>query len=464
MVAERSARSGAILIDRLASLAGGKELLELAAGRRDVELVGGAVRDLLLEREPRELDVVVGGAALELATALARRLGGEARAHERFGTALVLAPGVRIDVATRRAESYARAGALPEVRRGSGEEDLLRRDFTVNAIALPLDGAARGELRAAPSAFEDVELRRLRVLHDQSFLDDPTRILRLHRYAARLSFEIEGETAALAAAALAGGALATVSPARIGAELRLALAERDVLATLAQLNAGGVLAKLAPPALRLRADEAATGVRADEAAPALRFRADILTAALSLLPGDGEPGLLALASMLLGCERAAIRPLLDAWALPAAERDVVEHAATRAEELERVLAETGRPSQIVAALAGAPIESVALAGGLAVAGRQAARCEAARRAGRQAARVGQEAGGPGQVHARAGGFLERLRHVRLQIGGEDLIAAGVEPGPAIGRALRRALALRLDGELGPARADELAAALEEARR
>ncbi len=109
--------------------------------------------------------------------------GADANEHERFGTALVEWDGGRIDVATRRAESYPAPGALPEVRAGTEQEDLERRDFTVNAIAVRLGGERRGEVRAVPDALGDLEHGRLRVLHEQSFTDDPTRLLRMARYA-----------------------------------------------------------------------------------------------------------------------------------------------------------------------------------------------------------------------------------------------------------------------------------------
>ncbi|HEY2571997.1 MAG TPA: hypothetical protein VGI27_11005, partial [Solirubrobacteraceae bacterium] len=134
--------SGTAVLERLRELPGGSELLELAEACEDVELVGGAVRDLLLGKDPRELDVVVGGAASDFAEKIASifdgRLaaGGVRRvvdAHERFGTASVRLQDGRIDVAARRAESYAAPGALPDVRAGTPEEDLQRRDFTVNA-------------------------------------------------------------------------------------------------------------------------------------------------------------------------------------------------------------------------------------------------------------------------------------------------------------------------------------------
>ena len=180
-----------------------------------VWVVGGAVRDVLLGREPRELDLLVEGDA----GAVARRLGqpdGRPRALRH------LHGRRRRTSATTRREIYARAGALPEVALGATvEEDLARRDFTVNALAVRL---ADGHGVAWPGALEDLEAGVLRVLHEHSFEDDPTRLLRMARYAARLGFAPEPATDALAAAAMADGGLATVSGSRIGAEVRLALA------------------------------------------------------------------------------------------------------------------------------------------------------------------------------------------------------------------------------------------------
>ncbi|HYB24907.1 MAG TPA: hypothetical protein VED41_13980, partial [Solirubrobacteraceae bacterium] len=218
---------GEEVLRALATRPGGPQLLALCEQREDVALVGGAVRDLLLGRAPRELDVVAGADAATLARQLADRLGARVSTHERFGTALVEWEAGRIDLATRRAESYAAPGALPEVRPGSVQEDLARRDFTVNAIAVALGGGQRGTLDSAEHALDDLASGRLRVLHERSFIDDPTRLWRLARYRARLRFQAEARTAQLAGAAVAAGALATVSGARVGAELRLALGEAD---------------------------------------------------------------------------------------------------------------------------------------------------------------------------------------------------------------------------------------------
>ncbi len=425
---------GPALLARLPELPGGRELLELAAGREDVELVGGAVRDLALGRVPRELDVVVGRDAHAFARELAARLGTLAGAHhDRFGTALVLweADGAerRIDVATRRAEHYPAPGALPEVGEGTPQQDLDRRDFTINAIALPLSGPAAGTLRAVNEhALADLAEARLRVLHDRSFIDDPTRLLRLARYSARLGFEIEPRTAELAAQAVSGRALDTVSGARIGAELRLALAEADAFATLVAMDQLGLLRALDPR---------------------LRFDAQLAREALGLLrrglDGDGgRPDLLLLAALLRpmvhdledDAEDAAYA-LLDALEFPAADRDLALGSAIDADALAEELGGAETPSQIRDAASQAAPESVALAGAWAL----------------------HEWEFSDVIYA-AEEWLSRLRHVRLQITGEDLLAAGIPEGPEIGRRLEAALALKLDDELDEGREAELKAALE----
>ena len=199
--------------------------------------------------------------------------------HERFQTALVRWTSGEIDIAMRRRETYTVPGALPEVAPGSAQQDLERRDFTVNALAVTLAGEHVGELRSVGGTLDDLAARRLRVLHDASFSDDPTRILRLVRYAARLDFEIEPHTAELLHAALSAGALQTVSGQRLGAELRLALSEAEPLEPLAELERLGVLRAWQPD---------------------VSFDEPLARAALKILPRDGSPRMLLAASLLLG--------------------------------------------------------------------------------------------------------------------------------------------------------------------
>ncbi len=403
----------------LAELAGGPQLLELGGSEPAAALVGGAVRDLLLGAPPRELDVVVQRDAALFAERLSALIGEragdapEVTAHERFGTAAVEWRGGRVDVAERRAESYPSPGALPEVRPGNVLEDLQRRDFTVNAISVTLAGPGAGRLSAVEHALEDLAARRLRVMHEESFIDDPTRLMRLARYAARLRFDAEPRTAELARRALGAGAVRTLSPARAGSELRLALAEAGAADSLARMQAMGLLAAIDP---------------------ILAFEPSVAEDALKLLPADGRADVLMLSCLLPRSRAEAGRMLiaLEALEVPAGERDEAIAAAAGAEDLARRLRDAARPSELLRAARASGPEAVALAG----------------------AAAGPDARGAAER------WLGGLRDVRLSISGDDLLSAGVARGPEIGRRLDLALERRLDGEIGDGPEAELAAALE----
>jgi len=187
-----------------------------AASSTPVYLVGGAVRDLLLGRGRADIDLVVVGDA----GALAAGLGAEPVEHERFATAKALLDSHEVDIATARAETYSAPGALPDVEpAGDVETDLRRRDFTINAMAVPL--AEPGRLIDPYGGLPDLEAGLLRTLHPGSLEDDPTRALRAARYAARYDFEPEAETARQ----LRDADLETVSADRRRAELLLIAAE-----------------------------------------------------------------------------------------------------------------------------------------------------------------------------------------------------------------------------------------------
>ncbi len=180
------------LLQRMIALPAAAPLRAALAGEeRDVYLVGGAVRDLARGEAPGELDLLV----LQDPAALAMALAGDGphtlRSHPRFGTATVIRDGFAYDVARARTETYDRPGALPSVAPADVATDLRRRDFTVNAIALALKQTRGGQLLAVAGGLDDLESETLRILHPESFRDDPTRLLRLARYAARLGFAIE---------------------------------------------------------------------------------------------------------------------------------------------------------------------------------------------------------------------------------------------------------------------------------
>jgi tRNA nucleotidyltransferase (CCA-adding enzyme) len=298
--------------------------------RPSVFLVGGAVRDLLLEREPLDLDLAVDGYLGELT----QRLEGTPEIHDRFRTATLAHDGVRYDIAQTRAERYAEPGALPEVRPAAILEDLQRRDFTVNAMALGLTGPQAGELITVDGALRDLEARRLAVLHDQSFKDDPTRMLRLARYAARLEFTIAPHTRELAEAAIADAALATVSGPRIGNELRLLAAESDPVTAFAALSELGLDGAI------------------DKSLAFGKEHQQLARAALAELPADGSPAIVVLGVALLGSEPGTAAALLDRLEFTAADRDAILDV-TAASRLNEALETASKGSEIARAVGNA---------------------------------------------------------------------------------------------------------------
>lgn len=220
-------------------------------------VVGGAVRDAAAGRPVRDLDLAIVGPPAPFARAVARALGARLTLEPRFRTAALHLPvGTRIDLAMLRAEAYARPGALPQVRPARTiEADLARRDFTVNALALGVAGARRGEIVDPFDGLDDLRRGVLRVLHPASFRDDPTRLWRGARFAARLRLRPEAATAALIAEG--GRWLATLSATRLWAEWAQLAAEPRAAAVLRLLDGWGVLPATAPgwhlPAPSLRA-------------------------------------------------------------------------------------------------------------------------------------------------------------------------------------------------------------------
>jgi tRNA nucleotidyltransferase (CCA-adding enzyme) len=350
------------------------DAVRAVAGDEPVYLVGGAVRDLLLGRDRADVDLVVIGDA----AGLAARLGAEPVEHERFATAKVELDGHELDIATARKERYAHPGALPDVTpAGEIESDLRRRDFTINAMALPLGDEP--ELIDPHGGRADLDAGLLRVLHGRSLQDDPTRALRAARYAARFGFEPEADTAGQ----LREADLGTVSAERREADL-----------------------------LRLAREPAA--------------------------PRGFE--------------------LLAEWGLVKLRRD----GAALAERVGELL--VSPPWQGFA-----PLDRVVLAAAVGPLGREEALAAASPAKPSDAVEIAEHAGPVELVLGRALGavwldrYLTEWREVALEIDGEDLIAAGVPQGPALGRGLAEALRRKLEGEIS-GRKQELAVALEAARR
>ncbi|HLM08502.1 MAG TPA: hypothetical protein VK307_02245 [Thermoleophilaceae bacterium] len=396
------------LRERVRRVPGMDRLLPALEGLPPAYLVGGGVRDLLRGADPVDIDIAVEGDARSAARAVADRLGSGAREYERFGTATVESAEGIYNFASTRRESYDSPGELPRVSPASLDDDLRRRDFSINAMALGLTGDDLGHLYDPCGGVDDMDRGVLRVLHEKSFLDDPTRLLRAVRYAARLGFELDRETERLAREAVAADALSTVSGARIRDELMDLLRETDAPADIERMRDleihSGLHPELDPdPELVASAALGAAAIGADRAVSALAALVESAPEELDLWLADLH--------------------------LQANERDAASRAARVAPRIAMTLRKREHsPSDLRELLAREPLEALALALALRA---------------------------PSDPILR---WVTDLRGVTLDISGDDLLAAGVSEGPAVGRALDETLRRKLDG-LVSGRDDELETAL-----
>jgi tRNA nucleotidyltransferase (CCA-adding enzyme) len=396
---------------RVREIPGMERLLAALDDLAPAFLVGGAVRDLLLGRRTVDLDVAIEGDARAAARELAERLRGEAVEHERFGTATVRAGDLAVDLATTRREVYPEPGALPEVEQAGLAEDLGRRDFTINAMALDLNGDHLGRLEDPHGGREDLDAGVIRVLHGKSFIDDPTRLLRALRYEARFGFRMDEQTERLAREAAAGPGFSTVSGARVRDELLDLLREPEAPSAVARMCELG-LDRALDPAL--------------EADPEL-----VASALLACAETEADRGLAGLAA-LVSSAPGDLREWVEELHIGRQAADAVVRAAAKGPQLAETLRNELAPSALHAVLSYEPPEALALA----------------------LAR-----GAPGDRVLR---YLADLRGVRLEITGDDLIAAGIPESPELGRALEETLRRKLDGEVS-GRDEELELAVALAR-
>jgi tRNA nucleotidyltransferase (CCA-adding enzyme) len=382
------------------------------ADDRGVYLVGGTVRDILLGEPGFDVDLAVEGDGQAFAQALARELGGRVQPHDAFGTAVVeYGDGERVDVVTARRERYDAPAALPTVEPSTIEDDLFRRDFALNAMAVELTGEAAGRLVDPFEGRRDLDAKTIRVLHDGSFVDDPTRIFRALRYASRYDFELDEQTARLAREAIDSGLVARLSPARLRDELVLLLAEPQADRSLARLAELGADRAIHP------------GLAADEPAGAL-FRRLV---ELDERYGLGIPAWrLGLAVLARGVDQP--RAWLDGLKLRRQDARAIEAAVTAGPKLAEQLREPHAPAEVVALAEpyaqDGPLFALALEDSPALRD-----------------------------------YFERLRDVRLEVDGSDLAALGLGESPRVGEVLAELRRRKLNGELD-GRDSELAAARE----
>lgn len=205
-------------------------------------IVGGVVRDMLLGRKNLDIDIVTEGPAIPFTRSVAEAARAKITVYAQFGTATLRWPfGLRLDFVAARQESYPHPGALPQVRPGTLKDDLFRRDFTINAMAIGLNRDRWGQLVDEFGGLPDLREKKIRVLHERSFIDDPTRILRAVRFEQRLRFHIEPRTLGLLKQSIQEKVFDNVKPARYFTEFKKMLAEERPHRHLARLKALGAL-------------------------------------------------------------------------------------------------------------------------------------------------------------------------------------------------------------------------------
>ena len=382
--------------------------------------VGGFVRDLLLRHENLDVDLVVEGDGIAFAERLGLRLNAKVASHRKFGTALLTLPdGFRVDVATARTEYYEYPAALPTVEHSSIKMDLHRRDFTVNALAVCLNGARYGALLDFFGGQQDLRDKTLRIIHNLSFVEDPTRLLRAARFENRFGLHLSRHAEQLSANAVQMGLLDKVAGPRVFTELQLILREPRPWAILRRLEALGALAAIHPRFALGRATE-----------QRLQGVGEVLTwYGLLYLSAQPDPWLVYLLVLLEERPGAEARAVLRRLSPPPKVADGVVRDLARLRALARSLQRSREvaPSRMYRWLAEVSLEVVLAL--MAVVGRP-------------------------ELRKAIGNFLSASGGVRPMLRGDDLRALGIQPGPVYRDILNSLLYARLDGHV-QSRDDEL---------
>lgn len=368
-----------------------------------VYLVGGPVRDVLLDVVIKDLDFGVEGDAPALAHQLAEELGGRVLTHPRFMTATLVLPDLRIDLVTARREVYPRAGDLPRIFPASVAEDLSRRDFSINALALPLWEQAP-QVLDPEGGLADLDAGVIRVLHERSFRDDPTRLLRAARYEQRLGFELEDQTCRWLTDAVSKGFLGRVSGDRVRHELERIFEENQPQRALRRAAGLGVLAAIHPAWEEdMLAAEAFSDALVEGAADhdSLMYLGGMV---YHFSPEQGE---------------SLIRRLNMPRAWPAVVRDTIHLRGIETQLAKEALP----PSQVyrlLQSLSPTAVKTVA-----AISSSQ-------------------------RVSEALNLFLDKLIGVAPQLRGSDLISLGVAAGPMVSQILEQLRDAKLDGQVDAA--------------
>ncbi len=385
---------------------------KLSTDYRGVYLVGGFVRDMILHEVNYDIDIAVEGDGIDFAEHLAGELGGRVRTHEKFRTAVVILnqmkPELRVDVATTRTEFYDYPAALPTVEHASIKHDLYRRDFTINAMAVSLSAHDFGRLLDFFGGLRDIENKVIRVLHNLSFIEDPTRIFRAIRYENRLGFMMNSHTLGLARGCVEMNLVGDLSSARLRDELVWLLSEPRVEHTILRIGELNIAPSI-HPAFAADAETVELVTRADLAVRELGMREEIRLWRLRLM-----------------CMARKLDPeQLTAWTerlkLRGADAAVIAGGVVLARKvLERMSTAKLTRAAIYELLVRLPAEGLLLAWA---------------QAGEGPAREALEL------------FLGELRYTSISITGKDLLALGLRESPQVGQVLDQLKLLKLESKV-----------------
>lgn len=363
--------------------------------------VGGFVRDLLMRRKNLDVDVVIEGDGIAFARIFAKQHGGKVRAHHKFQTAIIVLPNHRkIDVATARTEYYTEPAALPIVELSSIKNDLYRRDFTLNALALKLNGKDSDHLIDFFGGQQDLKDGVIRVLHNLSFVEDPTRIFRAIRFEQRFKLILGGQTEKLMKLAVSDGMLARLSGGRIFGELNLIFREEQPARILARMAEYG-LWRYIHPAICFDGRVAALCKQAEDAI------------VWHQLGGEGRN--IHFWFIFVNC---LAEGLTDGQT-----EELLHRLGLMKNPIERFIASRARLAEVADQLerkpARGPVEIYDMFEGL---NEDELLCVMARVKEHNTKRAVVD-------------YITRLRHIGAKVSGHDLIGAGIEPGPLLGKVM-----------------------------
>ena len=374
-------------------------------------LVGGSVRDLLRNEKNLDLDVVVEGHGILFAKKLAAEIGGRVRSHHKFNTAVVILPdGFKLDIATARTEYYESPAVLPAVEASSIKKDLYRRDFTINTLAVKLNKPDFGMLIDFFGGQRDLKDRTIRILHNLSFVEDPTRAFRAIRFAERFGFRIGKHTVNLIKTAVKMNLFESLSGSRLYDELMLLFRETRPTSAVKALNRFGLLSCIHP---------------------AVKFSPDLLDLLENLekvvewyhLMYLDEPlmeGVLYLTALLSGLKEEQVTEVIERLKVPPRAGQQVNRTLRRSQAAQHSLSNNLDAGTVYYALYGFDLESLVFA----------------------MAQADDE-----EIKKALSMFITELRHTAPLLSGKELKAMGYKPGPLYQKIFKALLDARLEGRV-----------------